>query len=84
MVDLIQQDFPRTPSPIFSQKRQEDEVITSNTLQPSSVLQPQPKQQKAQILQRGQPAATYVDREDQLVNICKATATIKETLQDFT
>lgn len=58
LVDKIQQDFPRTPSPIYHQKNRETEqtVNVPNTIpQPQTprVLQPQPQQQgRSSLLQR--------------------------------
>eukprot|EP01114_Cavostelium_apophysatum_P015790 TRINITY_DN437_c0_g1_i1.p1 TRINITY_DN437_c0_g1~~TRINITY_DN437_c0_g1_i1.p1 ORF type:complete len:807 (-),score=226.65 TRINITY_DN437_c0_g1_i1:175-2595(-) len=55
LVDKIQQDFPRTPSPIYSKTQRED--MANAVLQAAHtqrVLQPQPQPQRSQILQQQQ------------------------------
>jgi hypothetical protein len=53
LVDKIQQDFPRTPSPIYTKTRAEELGLgmpPTVTLRTGQVLQPQPQSNRAHVL----------------------------------
>jgi len=77
LVDKIQQDFPRTPSPIY-QKSQREELngisnLTGTAHTPNRVLQPQPQQSRSQILTSGvRQLQQQQQRQSHLSNIVQS------------
>jgi hypothetical protein len=73
LVDKIQQDFPRTPSPIYQKLTREDGSSSAPLPTPQRVLQPQPQQGRSQILAANERhvAQTQQQRQSHLSGIAQ-------------
>jgi len=87
LVDKIQSDFPRTPSPIYQKAKAEEALaatLSNNALPNRVMLQPQPQHARSQLLQHTAPNynnARMKDIQNQIY--FDATNELSESLGDM-